>query len=360
MIISNKYQKANRNITLYQQSESSLKATITELEKKIDDLLQERLDKERNGMDTHSELEGKYKALELQLSQVKSKLADKEEKLKKLENKMIVIEEEKQYMISHEEQKRDEMRDDYKYELEELKDKITQLENSNDELLIEKDALQQKLDREVNSNFNNDDIMEGNERLLSQIKKLQGQIMEKDGVIIDLQSENNARGGNLNKKTSLRRNKDSNRELAEMSVENEFLKKQVEELTERIQELQNFGRTSDSSASDGYFHNLKEGENPDEILKSLKQENNQISSELIEIKLKYAESDQERNSLLLKLRERNETLKKFSSEITKYEFEMVKAKQSLGETLNQNIELDQYNNELIEAIDKLKAKKKKK
>ena len=49
----------------------------------------------------------------------------------------------------------------------------------------------------------------------------------------------------------------------------------------------------------------------------------------IEIKIKYAESDQERNALQLKLKERNETLKKFSSEITKYEFEMVKAKQCI-------------------------------
>ncbi|CAI2381205.1 unnamed protein product [Moneuplotes crassus] len=356
-----KSQKANKDISLLQQTESSLKATITDLEKRVDDLFQERLDKERSGLDSHSELEGKYRALELQLSQNATKIRDKDDKIRTLENKLTLIEEDKQYMMSQEEQKRDEMRDDFRFELEELKDKVTQLENKNDQLLIEKDILQQKLDKEVDSNFNNDDIMEGNERLLSQIKKLQNQINEKDNMILDLQSEPRSQGASEPKTfTSSRRKNDSNRELAEMSVENEFLKNQVEELNERLKDLQGFGRTSDSSASDGFYNNIKGDGNPDDVMKKLKQENSTLSTELIEIKIKHAESDQERSAIQLKLKERNEILKKLSSEITKYEFEMVKAKQSLGEVLNQNIELDEYNSELISTIEKLKTKKKKK
>jgi chromosome segregation ATPase len=161
----------------------------------------------------------------------------------------------------------------------------------------------------------------------------------------------------MNRQLTSRKEGNKDRELAELGVENDFLKRQVEELQERINEVEKFGRgSSTSSAQDGYYDNIKEGhDNSGDLLKELKTENQYLSSQLIEIKTNYAESEQERNTIQLKLRERNEMLKKFSSEVTKYEFEMVKAKQSLGETLNQNIELEQYNSELMDVIEKLKV-----
>lgn len=360
-----KLQEANRKIDLLQQSESVLKSNVTELEKRVDDLLQERLERERSGMDSQSELMGKYKALEVKYNQVSSKLEDREQKLKSLESKITAIEEEKIYFMSHEEQKRDEIRDEYRSELEDLKDKIHELENKNDQLLIEKDMLEQKLNKELSTNVKSDDIMEGNERLFSQIKKLQGQVMEKDNQILRLQSEVEKGGSGqkskLNRAHTSRKDTNKDRELAELGVENDFLKKQVEELQERLQTVEKLERSSSQgSGYDGYYNNIKEGhDSPTNLVKELKQENKALSLQLIEVKTNYAEAEQERSALQLKLKERNETLKKFSSEITKYEFEMVKAKQSLGEALNQNIELDQYNQELLEAIDKLKKAKKK-
>lgn len=361
-----KLQDANRQIDMLQQSESSLKTSITQLEKKVEDLIQERLDKERTTMDVHSEVTGKYKALELKYNSVAAKLEDREKKLKLLESKITQLEEEKLYSMSNEEQKREEMLMDYKHEIRELNDKIANLENKNDQLLIEKDDLEQRLNMNSDRNFNSDGILEGNERLLSQIKKLQKEITQKDTQILELQLDVDkssvGKKGKLGRQHTSRKDGDKERELAELSVENEFLKRQVEEMQEKISEIEKFGRSSStSSIGDGYYGNIKEGhEDSGDLLKQLKVENNSLSSELIEIKTKYAESEQERNALQLKLRERNETLKKFSSEITKYEFEMVKAKQSLGEALNQNIELDQYNGELLEVIDKMKSSGKKK
>ena len=356
----NKLKSANSKIDNLHQIESTLKSTISELEKKVDDLMQERLTKERNGLDSYNELLGKYKAMEIKYNQVSSKLTDKEDKLKSFENKITTIEEEKIYMMSHEEQKRDELRDEYRVEIEELKDRIIELENQNDRILIEKDMLQQKLSNEQNLNSNSDDLMRDYQRVLSQAKKLQEQITEKDHLILELQS--NAGGSSEKKKGGFKRsgtinNSDgNNRELAELTVENEFLNKQVEELNSRIRELEKVGRTSSFSSNEGnIYYNMKEGhENPSEMFNEMKQEISTVTTELIKIKQQYAESEQERNALTLKLKERNESLKKFSSQITKYELEMVKAKQSLGEILNQNIEIEQYNAHLIEEIDRLK------
>jgi len=182
-------QNANRKIDMLQQSESSLKTTVTELEKRTDDLIQERLERERTGMDSQSEISGKYKSIEIQYKQTLAKLEDREKKLKALEGKITHIEEEKLYFISNEEQKREEMLYDYKNEIEELKDKIVKLENQNDHLLIEKDDLDQRLNRHMDRDTTSDGILQGNEKLLSQIKKLQGQVTEKDGQILELQNE---------------------------------------------------------------------------------------------------------------------------------------------------------------------------
>lgn len=286
-----KLREANLKVDLLHQTESSLKATISELEKKVDELMHERLKKERSGNDSYSELEGKYKALEIRCNQATSKLSDREERVKALESKITQIEEEKIYMLSHEEQKRDELRDDYKQELEELKDKVVELENKNDKLLIEKDLLQQKLSKEQNMNSNSNDLMDGNEKLLSQIKKLQKQITEKDRQIIEMQSDlqsssGSAKKGSFSRAHTNRKDGNRDRELAELSVENEFLTKQIEDLNERIKELEKNGRISlASSEHDGnIYSNMKEGhENPSEMFREMKQEIKTLTHELINI-----------------------------------------------------------------------------
>ena len=357
--LMNKLKSANSKIESFQQIELTYKSTLSELEKRVDELVQDKIVKERNGLDSYSELLGNLKAMEIKYNQTNSKLVDREEKLKSLESKITVIEEEKIYMMSHEEQKRDELRDEYRVEIEELKDKIVELENQNDQILIEKDMLQQKLNKELNSNQSSDDLIRDYQRVLSQAKKLQEQISEKDSIILELQ--NSTSGSGDKKKNTFKRsgtnkpNDNRDRELAELTVENEFLNKQVEELNARIRELENSGRISSFSSNEGIYGNMKEGhEDPSKMFSEMKQEISTVTTELIKIKQQYAESELERNSLSLKLKEKNEYLKKFSLEITKYELEMVKAKQSLAEILNQNIEVEQYNAQLVDEIDRLK------
>ena len=339
------------NNTLLQNSETSLKDSLKQLESKIEELMEEKLDRERGFLDNQSELEGKSKSLETQLGQISTKLKDREEYVKSLESKITRIEEEKIYFMSNEEQQRDELRFEFKTELDELKDKIAELEGQNDDLLVEKDVLQQQLKKEQNLNVNSDDILEGNERMLSQIKKLQSQIIEKDNQIIDLKNEQHSTGKVKNAHAS-RRDNNKDRQIAELGVENEFLTKQVEELQQRIHKIEQIERKeSESSVDDGFLTNIAKANNP-ELVAQLRRENKDLSEELIKYKTQFAEIEQEKD---MKLKDKNEKLKKFSTELTKYEFEMVKAKQSLGEALNQNIELDQYNTELIETIDRYKA-----
>jgi chromosome segregation ATPase len=347
-----KIKDLTHKIDLIESLDSSQKATIKELESRIETLMEEKLGREREHQDSKGELHGKHRALETQFKQVNDKLKDREEYVKTLESKITRIEEEKIYFISNEEQKREEIMYEFKSELKELKEKCHELENKNDELLIEKDTLQQKLKREQNSNLDSDDILEGNQRMLSQIKLLQNQLLDKDKKIIDLQEgleSSPKKGGTRQSK----RDNNKDKLVAELGVENEFLTKQVKELQSRLNLMDQINRSSESSVdNDGYYGNLAKGHgSPQDLIVHLKKENTELSQELIKIKTLYAEADQERET---KLRERTDRLKKFSTEITKYELDMVKAKQSLGEALNMNIELELYNAELIQEIDRLK------
>jgi chromosome segregation ATPase len=342
----------NRDIEILENSERSLKSTVSELESRIESLMEEKLDRERNYQDSQSEVKGKFKQLETQFNQASAKLKDREEKLKIAETKITNIEEEKLYQMSNEEQQREQLRFEFKSDLDDLHAKITELENQNDELLIEKDLLTQQFKQEQSSNMNSDNILEGNERMLSQIQKLQTQVMDKEKQIIVLQSETTETTSKPKGTNASKRDQNKDRQLAELGVENEFLTKQVEELQSRIKRIEKLERSeSESSADDGFLTNLSQGNNAESIAQ-LRRENKDLTSELIKYKTQFAELEQTRD---IKLKDRNEKLKKFSTELTKYEFEMVKAKQSLGEALNSNIELDQYNAELIENIDMLKA-----
>ena len=55
--------------------------------------------------------------------------------------------------------------------------------------------------------------------------------------------------------------------------------------------------------------------------------------------MKWANLDMENDELTLKLNQKNEQLKKFSTQVTKLELDVVQSKQELGEQLNQVHEL---------------------
>lgn len=74
--------------------------------------------------------------------------------------------------------------------------------------------------------------------------------------------------------------------------------------------------------------------------KSVSREKDQIEGQLVEAKMQWATLDMENDELAVRLKQKNEQLKIFSSQVTKLEIELVRAKQELGEALNECYEYE--------------------
>ena len=61
---------------------------------------------------------------------------------------------------------------------------------------------------------------------------------------------------------------------------------------------------------------------------------NELEDQLIEAKMNWGSLDMENDKLTMKLQQKNQGIKMFSSQVTKLEIELVSAKQQLGEALN--------------------------
>ena len=62
---------------------------------------------------------------------------------------------------------------------------------------------------------------------------------------------------------------------------------------------------------------------------------NDLESQLVDIKIKWADLDLENDVLTQKLQQRNEGLRKYSSQVTRLECELVQTKQTLGDVRNE-------------------------
>lgn len=69
-------------------------------------------------------------------------------------------------------------------------------------------------------------------------------------------------------------------------------------------------------------------------------ENDFLEKNLIEVKMQWATMDHENEELSHKLNQKNQQLKIFSSQVTKLEIDLVKAKNDLGEALNTMYDYD--------------------
>lgn len=69
---------------------------------------------------------------------------------------------------------------------------------------------------------------------------------------------------------------------------------------------------------------------------------NELEDQLVEAKMNWAALDLESEQLNLKLQQKNKALKMFSSQVTKLEIELVRAKQQLGDALNQIHEMESF------------------
>ena len=104
---------------------------------------------------------------------------------------------------------------------------------------------------------------------------------------------------------------DREKELAELGVENEFLKKQVEELQERVEELESGGggrkRRTEAVEEGGAASRIKD-ENNDlrDRARGAERAHEKLEKELIESKLAWANIELERDNLSMKMKERQE------------------------------------------------------
>ena len=67
---------------------------------------------------------------------------------------------------------------------------------------------------------------------------------------------------------------------------------------------------------------------------------NELESQLVDAKMRWADLDMENDELVQKMQQKNQTLKFFSSQVTKIECELVQSKQQLGDAMNHIYELE--------------------
>ena len=67
---------------------------------------------------------------------------------------------------------------------------------------------------------------------------------------------------------------------------------------------------------------------------------NELESQLVDAKMRWADLDMENDELVQKMQQKNHTLKFFSSQVTKIECELVQSKQQLGDAMNHIYELE--------------------
>lgn len=141
------------------------------------------------------------------------------------------------------------------------------------------------------------------------------------------------------KEENQRLTKQTQREVAKLSVENEMLKKQVESLQRD---------TTPAPALSVSPQGSREAEDLKLKLKIVKEDKNCleaqfkeveqaklfIEGQLVEAKLKSANLDLENDQLACKIQHKNEQIKQLGERVTTLEVELLKTKQELGEALN--------------------------
>jgi SMC interacting uncharacterized protein involved in chromosome segregation len=194
--------------------------------------------------------------------------------------------------------------------------------------------------------------------MLQQIKQLQDELLAKEEenyiTIVNLKEENQKLQRQLKTAGAGPQKAGSNeREVAKLSVENEMLKKQVEDLQSqvatqslivtptRVAEAGSMGSGSGSREAEELKVKLHMLRDENSKLKQIDLERRDIEEQLVQSKIKSANLDLENDQLAQKLQTKNEQIKMFGERITAYEVEILKTKQELGEALNAVYEYEQ-------------------
>eukprot|EP00347_Sterkiella_histriomuscorum_P004482 403360298 len=198
--------------------------------------------------------------------------------------------------------------------------------------------------------------------LLRQNKELQDMLVSKEEesyiTVMNLKQEVSRLQRQVKEGQNQKSSTNNDRELAKLSVENEMLKKQIEELQSRSSNMSSnnlFDQNGSKKAKGGNDDDSLEQNQLKLKVRELREENIQQHNEFVELakvhqnmeellvkaKMQAAELDLENDDLSVKINKKNEMLKKLSAQVTMLETELVRSKQDLGEALNAVYEYEQ-------------------
>eukprot|EP00357_Protocruzia_adherens_P010696 CAMPEP_0114995490 /NCGR_PEP_ID=MMETSP0216-20121206/13760_1 /TAXON_ID=223996 /ORGANISM="Protocruzia adherens, Strain Boccale" /LENGTH=846 /DNA_ID=CAMNT_0002359541 /DNA_START=40 /DNA_END=2580 /DNA_ORIENTATION=+ len=247
-----------------------------------------------------------------------------------------------------------------KEDLKQRDERVVELEGDLEKKKLEMAEIRAKiLEKQAEENDNSKE----NEVLIDEIKKLESSLQEKDREIGNLHEKNEGLKTDLTRASTVAAvNTNSEKEVAKLSVENDYLKQQVEELELK---LRTFEETSAaSSMDDSLKHTIQKLKVE---LGELREDNTDMQKklqsteeELIQVKMDFASAETERQTNDHKLKEQRELNKKYSKELNAMEVDLVGTKQRLGEALNMANEAEMQTLELINEMEALKKKKGKK
>lgn len=206
-------------------------------------------------------------------------------------------------------------------EVNELKNKMNEMSAQIDQLKAQLEyAAKEKASTKAEVFDNTRQIQELQEKFRSSEEKYRTQIeelkKENSRLQSDLESARQQPVPELNSRVE--------EELAQLSLENETLKKQVKDLTSQV-------NNSKISKANQFS---KENEELKGRVKELQKSLQKVEDELAEIRIKYTESELQNERYAEETRKQSTKLAKTQDTLAVMESELVRTKQRLGETMN--------------------------
>ena len=217
------------------------------------------------------------------------RMKDRDKKIQAFEQKIIELQEETLHRMKSEQQQ-------YASDTSELEHKVEQFKMRVDELEVIVDQQRNQL-----RNVSNENSLE--------INNLQTQL-----------------------EATLNLSQKEPEQATKFRAENQKLSIQISQLKQELKEMAGLSEQIDQEA---VLDPKQESQRLKNLLREQILRGNDLESQLVDIKIKWADLDLENDVLNQKLQQRNEGLRKYSSQVTRLECEIVQKKQTLGDVRNE-------------------------
>lgn len=217
------------------------------------------------------------------------RMKDRDKKIQAFEQKIIELQEETLHRMKSEQQQ-------YASDTSELEHKVEQFKMRVDELEVIVDQQRNQL-----RNVSNESNLE--------INNLQTQL-----------------------EATLNLSQKEPEQATKFRAENQKLSIQISQLKQELKEMAGLSEQIDQEA---VIDPKQESQRLKNLLREQILRGNDLESQLVDIKIKWADLDLENDMLNQKLQQRNEGLRKYSSQVTRLECELVQTKQTLGDVRNE-------------------------